>query len=110
MFFAYYGKVKHQMVLTFALLFCNVGVSACSGSPMKKLLAYLNSLSPDQRNVFENATGTTIGYMRKAVSVNQRLGAEICVAIEQASHGVVTRKDLRPDDWASIWPELVDAA
>ena len=29
-----------------------------------------------------------------------------CVQIEQATKGVVTRKDLRPDDWESIWPEL----
>lgn len=29
-----------------------------------------------------------------------------CVAIEQATQGRVTRKDLRPHDWASIWPEL----
>ena len=29
-----------------------------------------------------------------------------CVAIEKATQGQVTRKDLRPQDWASIWPEL----
>ncbi|WP_369818686.1 transcriptional regulator [Acidovorax sp. Leaf160] len=29
-----------------------------------------------------------------------------CVAIEQATGGQVTRQDLRPHDWASIWPEL----
>lgn len=29
-----------------------------------------------------------------------------CVAIELATDGRVTRKDLRPDDWALIWPEL----
>ena len=32
-----------------------------------------------------------------------------CVAIEQATGGKVTRKDLRPHDWASIWPELAAA-
>lgn len=31
---------------------------------------------------------------------------EHCVAIEQATKGQVTRKDLRPDDWERIWPEL----
>lgn len=31
---------------------------------------------------------------------------ERCVAIERATKGAVTRKDLRPDDWALIWPEL----
>jgi DNA-binding transcriptional regulator YdaS (Cro superfamily) len=28
-----------------------------------------------------------------------------CVAIEQATGGAVTRKELRPD-WKQIWPEL----
>lgn len=30
-----------------------------------------------------------------------------CVAIEQATGGVVRRRDLRPGDWHLIWPELV---
>lgn len=34
---------------------------------------------------------------------------ERCVAIEQATGGVVTRRDLR-DDWQSIWPELKEQA
>lgn len=29
-----------------------------------------------------------------------------CYAIEQATNGVVTRRDLRPNDWQKIWPEL----
>jgi len=33
---------------------------------------------------------------------------EYMAAIEQATNGQVTRKDLRPDDWESIWPELAD--
>ena len=33
---------------------------------------------------------------------------ERCAAIERATGGAVTRKDLRPDDWARIWPELDD--
>ena len=32
---------------------------------------------------------------------------ERCTPIELATQGKVTRKDLRPDDWAVIWPELV---
>jgi len=30
------------------------------------------------------------------------------VAIERATNGAVTRRDLRPDDWHLIWPELAD--
>lgn len=33
-----------------------------------------------------------------------------CVAIERATDGVVTRRDLRPDDWHLIWPELAKPA
>lgn len=32
-----------------------------------------------------------------------------CVAIERLSGGVVTRRDLRPDDWREIWPELAES-
>ena len=32
-----------------------------------------------------------------------------CYAIEQATNGAVTRRDLRPDDWQKIWPELAAA-
>jgi DNA-binding transcriptional regulator YdaS (Cro superfamily) len=35
---------------------------------------------------------------------------EHCTAIEKATNGAVTRKDLRPDDWQAIWPELIDKA
>lgn len=29
-----------------------------------------------------------------------------CSKIESSTNGLVSRRDLRPDDWASIWPEL----
>lgn len=32
---------------------------------------------------------------------------ERCPAIESATSGAVTRRDLRPDDWWLIWPELI---
>ncbi|WPQ34351.1 transcriptional regulator [Achromobacter xylosoxidans] len=35
---------------------------------------------------------------------------EHCAAIENATSGEVSRRDLRPDDWARIWPELATAA
>lgn len=35
-------------------------------------------------------------------------GAAYCVAIEGVTDGKVTRRDLRPDDWQDIWPELAD--
>lgn len=32
--------------------------------------------------------------------------AERCAAVERATGGAVTRKDLRPNDWQTVWPEL----
>lgn len=32
--------------------------------------------------------------------------ARHCVVIERATGGKVTRRELRPNDWAEIWPEL----
>lgn len=32
-----------------------------------------------------------------------------CVRIEALTDGTVTRRDLRPDDWQAIWPELADS-
>lgn len=37
----------------------------------------------------------------------RKLAAEYCASIEQATNGEVTRRDLRPDDWHLVWPELV---
>jgi DNA-binding transcriptional regulator YdaS (Cro superfamily) len=36
----------------------------------------------------------------------RRLPVEACPAIERATHGAVSRRDLRPADWQEIWPEL----
>lgn len=34
--------------------------------------------------------------------------AKQCVRIEKLTDCAVTRRDLRPDDWPDIWPELVN--
>ena len=51
-----------------------------------------------------------IGISQSAVSNWRARGTSPepvnCVAIEQATNGAVTRRDLRPSDWHLIWPEL----
>ena len=37
---------------------------------------------------------------------NRPIPVERCAAIERATNGAVTRRDLRPSDWSLIWPEL----
>ena len=70
---------------------------------MKPLLEYLNSLSTADQVVFATACGTTVGYLRKAVSAGQRISAETCINIERESCGVVMCETLRPDvDWGVV--------
>lgn len=76
---------------------------------MRPLLEYLNSLPVAEQASFAQRCGTTVGYLRKAVSVGQLLKAVVCVAIERETRGQVTRRDLRPDDWQDIWPELAES-
>lgn len=70
---------------------------------MCALLDYLNSLPvPDQRAFAERAE-TTVGYLRKACSMRQRLGADLVIALERESGGAVRCEQLRPDvDWAYL--------
>lgn len=70
---------------------------------MDKLLAFLNALGKQDRSAFCIACGTTERYLRKAVSVSQRLGADLCINIDRESGGLVTCEHLRPDvDWAYL--------
>jgi len=70
---------------------------------MKKLLAYLNALSPDDRKHLCDRLGTSEAYLRKAVSAGQKFGESLCIKIERESKRAVVCEDLRPDvDWAYI--------
>jgi len=77
---------------------------------MDKLLKFINGLSKEARDAFADACGTSIGYLRKAVSSGQTLNPATCVAVERESNFQVTRKDLRPNDWQDIWPEISTAS
>ena len=74
---------------------------------MNELRLYLNALSRDEQDNFAYRCNTTIGYLRKAISCNQTIGAALSVLIEKESAGVVTRRHLHPNSWGSIWPELI---
>jgi DNA-binding transcriptional regulator YdaS (Cro superfamily) len=50
--------------------------------------------------------GVSMSFLSQMASGAATISIPRCVAIEQATNGKVTRKDLRPDDWHLIWPEL----
>ena len=47
---------------------------------------------------------------RQPTPANGAQSPYITLAIERATHGAVTRRDLRPNDWHLIWPELAQQA
>lgn len=58
----------------------------------------------------QTALAAVLGVSKGAVSQwkdeNRRVPAAHCLAIERATSGAVTRRDLRPDDFHLIWPDL----
>ena len=57
-----------------------------------------------------NRTGTTHGYLRQIAYGNKVASPEVAARVEHETCGAVTRKQLRPDDWMIIWPELDHAS
>lgn len=67
------------------------------------LRQFLNSLPSDQQSAFAIRCGTSLGYLRKALSIRQKISAETCILIEEHSQGQVCCEALRPDiNWAVI--------
>ena len=75
-----------------------------------ELRQYLNGMTASEQANFAKRCDTSVGYLRKALSINQLLGPALCVSIERESTRQVTRQELRPNDWQSLWPELAQAA
>ena len=56
-----------------------------------------------------NQLGISKGAVHQWKSPDRKVPIEHCTRIEQITGGQVTRQMLRPDDWQSIWPELIVA-
>jgi DNA-binding transcriptional regulator YdaS (Cro superfamily) len=70
---------------------------------MDKLRTFLNSMTPEQQEAFAKACGTSVGYLRKAISTGQQLGESLCINIDCQSNAAVHCEDLRPDvNWAHL--------
>ncbi|MET4160507.1 DNA-binding transcriptional regulator YdaS (Cro superfamily) [Marinobacterium sp. MBR-111] len=66
------------------------------------LLKWLKAATDEQ----VQKTGTTRGYLRQIAYGNKVASPEIAARVERETDCCVTRQQLRPDDWAVIWPEL----
>ncbi len=70
---------------------------------MEALREYLNSLDPGEQASYAERCGTSIGYLRKALSVKPQLGESLAIALDRESGGKVSVESIRPDvDWAYL--------
>lgn len=70
------------------------------------LKSYLASLERGGSARFAEALDISASYLSQLGSGTAALSPARCVTIERVTEGLVTRKELRPDDWKTIWPEL----
>lgn len=75
---------------------------------MSTFKTYIYSMPMAARHSFAQACGTSWLFLRNVAYGHSKAGEKLSVAIERESRGAVTRKDLRPDDWHEIWPELAE--
>lgn len=66
---------------------------------METLRSYLSTLIPADQAEFALRAGTTIGYLRKALSKGQRFDGALVRRLSLESAGSVSLTDLRPDIW-----------
>jgi DNA-binding transcriptional regulator YdaS (Cro superfamily) len=71
-----------------------MNLTTWTNAERRRSLALAQSIGVTAPVVSDWSTG------KKAVPIGR------CVAIERATDGAVTRRDLRPHDWQEIWPEL----
>ena len=64
---------------------------------MDTLRTYLATLSGDEKVSYAKRAGTTIGYLRKALSVGHRFDGAFVRRLHEESGGAVSMIELRPD-------------
>jgi hypothetical protein len=64
---------------------------------METLRTYLATLTPDDQAAYAKSCGTTIGYLRKALSTKPKLDGALVRKLDEESDGKASRYDIRPD-------------
>lgn len=72
------------------------------------LHSFIKSMTGPQREAFADECETSAGHLRNVAYGLRNCATDLAVLIEQKSHGVVTRQELR-SDWARHWPELAQS-
>lgn len=70
------------------------------------LKTYFSTLGRGGPSRLADALGVSISFLSQMAAGTAAISPARCVAIEKATGGIVSRQELRPDDWHLIWPEL----
>ena len=74
------------------------------------LKTYLKQDGAIRASVLARQVGVSPALVYQWRTAKRPVPIEHCAAIEHATSGEVSRRDLRPDDWQRIWPELATPA
>lgn len=74
-----------------------------------ELRKYIDTLERGKAKELAEVLEVSSSYLSQMASGKTAISPARCVDIENATNRVVTRKDLRPNDWFKIWPELTAA-
>lgn len=77
--------------------------------PVEALLQWLRETPKAEAEARCAARGTSIGYLRQ-IAYGYKLAGLNGADIELITGGKCRRQDLRPEDYARIWPELAGEA
>jgi DNA-binding transcriptional regulator YdaS (Cro superfamily) len=70
------------------------------------LKSFMAGLDTAQRKELADACDTSTGHLQNVMYGYRTCAPELAVRLERITVGAITRKDMRPDDWQDIWPEL----
>ena len=69
---------------------------------------YISNTERGAATRLSESLNISLSHLSQMAAGTSAISPARCVEIERATDGQVTRQDLRPDDWESIWPELAD--
>ncbi|MPX98194.1 transcriptional regulator [Salinivibrio sp. VYel6] len=62
---------------------------------------YWKNLSPKEKEALAKKVGTKVSYLRHVAAGTHKAGPKLCLKLEQATDGEITKQDLRPDYYPS---------
>ena len=70
------------------------------------LKSYLAGIERGGASRIAEELGVSLSFLSQMATGKSAISPARCVAIEAITEGVVTRRDLRPNDFHLIWPDL----